>query len=293
MAGAHAWPVSSHLPARGGSRAAAFLVVFGAGFQSPPREGRIRNTNTGTPRQGSFQSPPREGRIYLAGVVESNSNLFPVTSPRGEDPDKDTGEKRMSRFPVTSPRGEDLIALGGRVCQVGFQSPPREGRIVLVREVLHRVQVSSHLPARGGSVKKYRVRADEAVSSHLPARGGSQARANPGPTHVVSSHLPARGGSPPENRRIFLCQVSSHLPARGGSAPRRFFFVPSLFPVTSPRGEDHSDFLNPRMATEFPVTSPRGEDQQDEGRRLRGNAVSSHLPARGGSATLHWVRCQG
>ena len=59
---------------------------------------------------------------------------------------------KQNGFPVTSPRGEDRMIQRGYRGPAGFQSPPREGRIE-GREMQERTTgVSSHLPARGGSL---------------------------------------------------------------------------------------------------------------------------------------------
>ena len=124
---------------------------------------------------------------------------------------------------------------------------------------------------------------------------------------MVSSHLPARGGSAGLYDCSDQCMVSSHLPARGGSVTiswkcRSIW----TFPVTSPRGEDPTCGYASFRHFQFPVTSPRGEDPciapcnlnpcmcfqspPREGRIYKATyggdfewAVSSHLPARGGS----------
>ena len=235
-----------------------------------------------------FQSPPREGRIGGCGFWRGRPSEFPVTSPRGEDPQEAYKAALDGKFPVTSPRGEDLPEL-----------------------CLHHapgVHVSSHLPARGGS-----PRPASTISSircfQSPPREGRI-------TLFLNSAVSSRSfQSPPREGRIVLYppkgltreQVSSHLPARGGShfaivavdvslfpvtSPRgedlmKLFAKrrPWKFPVTSPRGEDHFSCVIFSMASLFPVTSPRGEDLIPWASGQRRRRVSSHLPARGGSRT--------
>ena len=144
--------VSSHLPARGGSKLVGFCIILLSFPVTSPRGedlGRVPPSNVKNPvsshlpaRGGSgragnaraskrrFQSPPREGRIKCWRRDMVTISWFPVTSPRGEDPPA-------------------LSCTGWRHC---FQSPPREGRIVgLGPPVPVVMPVSSHLPARGGS----------------------------------------------------------------------------------------------------------------------------------------------
>ena len=145
--------VSSHLPARGGSRVPHPCRPAFPGFQSPPREGRIilvvedgyflkrfpvtsprgedrRKAKAGA-RAGRFQSPPREGRILIGFTVLDGQGEFPVTSPRGEDPFlwASTSDACMvsSHLPA---RGGSRLSRSACRPSPGFQSPPREGRIV-------------------------------------------------------------------------------------------------------------------------------------------------------------------
>ena len=78
-------------------------------FQSPPREGRIGKSVDEAQQQGCFQSPPREGRIFPVGPSRCFGK-FPVTSPRGEDPD---GEGELTAATAVS---SHLPARGGSWC---------------------------------------------------------------------------------------------------------------------------------------------------------------------------------
>ena len=101
------------------------------GFQSPPREGRIHARQPdGKVKGGGVSShlPARGGSEYWELVMYAM--LFPVTSPRGED------------LPHPADLGKDVAC---------FQSPPREGRIDPKGLNKAAGDVSSHLPARGGS----------------------------------------------------------------------------------------------------------------------------------------------
>ena len=121
--------VSSHLPARGGSVREAIRQIIKDGFQSPPREGRIRWPVRLFRSVHGFQSPPREGRIgddFLEMQVDMDvSSHLPA---RGGS-SRSVMYWMASLFPVTSPRGEDPDAWITGTQPAGFQSPPREGRI--------------------------------------------------------------------------------------------------------------------------------------------------------------------
>ena len=169
-------PVSSHLPARGGS---------------PP------NPAARTLSRFPVTSPRGEdhGHLWLVPEVDG----FPVTSPRGEDQFGCAFNDGSKTFPVTSPRGEDLLpapttlaiiqvsshppppprggsasALWGGYQTRCFQSPPREGRIAHAWAVkAHKLRFQS--PPREGRIGDAALRlATVIVSSHLPARGGSR-----------------------------------------------------------------------------------------------------------------------
>ena len=147
--------------------------------------------------------------------------------------------------------------------------------------------VSSHLPARGGSVNRHVYDVLRAVvSSHLPARGGSRSR-------TKRRNRTGRFQSPPREGRIRCRAASSSCrhcfqsPPREGRIHARLFpeVNGKLFPVTSPRGEDRGlrppDLTDPQCFqsppregrivalglgvnpahVSFPVTSPRGEDR--------------------------------
>ena len=301
--------VSSHLPARGGSQGQRFLKpAHGVSSHLPARGGSTRGCSL-LLMVNCFQSPPREGRITTEAVREARATRFPVTSPRGEDLALTDLRRWRQSFPVTSPRGEDpgIIAIS-RTWTTRFQSPPREGRIRFAKsfaDMLMRfpvtsprgedrcqlpdgtqvLDVSSHLPARGGSTPASQMEKSRGVSSHLPARGGSAGFGRqPGP-RLVSSHLPARGGS---SRSVMYWMASFSFPVtspRGEdrpheiasilrddsfqSPPREGRILPVVdcgcrrqqFPVTSPRGEDPARPGRPRRSGAFPVTSPRGEDR--------------------------------
>ena len=77
------------------------------------------------------------------------------------------------------------------------------------------------------------------VSSHLPARGGSRAQGRDEDVRKVSSHLPARGGSF-VNRPHGLYHQFPVTSPRGEDLPHNAVigWAMILFPVTSPRGED-------------------------------------------------------
>ena len=187
-------------------------------FQSPPREGRICCCASCVATHTGFQSPPREGRILRHLPAPTPPGWFPVASPRGEDPALHDEQYDWRRFPVTSPRGED------RVC------------CAYVRRAS---QVSSHLPARGGSLFLLDETAElrfpvtsprgEDLNQEWPAlmRGRFPVTSPRGEDRglrrfwwysgPVSSHLPARGGSGTRIQGRRDRGVSSHLPARGGS----------------------------------------------------------------------------
>ena len=143
-----------------------------------------------------FQSPPREGRIAL--------HLFPAYRHAG----------------FQSPPREGRIPFGAS-CPTPpecFQSPPREGRILVPWDIPHRQrQVSSHLPARGGSTGRL---------GRQQCRMGFQ--------------------SPPREGRIFwaACAILLHRlfpvtsPRGEDRASNRRSRSLCRFPVTSPRGED-------------------------------------------------------
>ena len=122
-------------------------------FPSPPRKERIPPPGPRSRhRCCRFQSPPREGRIVQNSGTTSGTSVFPVTSPRGEDPP--SGRLQTSGHSFQSPPREGRILVAGHDCQQRgrFQSPPREGRILPVLPLQRfRRDVSSHLPARGGS----------------------------------------------------------------------------------------------------------------------------------------------
>ena len=85
--------------------------------------------SAGSRRQAvSSHLPARGGSEYWELVMYAM--LFPVTSPRGED------------LPHPADLGKDVAC---------FQSPPREGRIDPKGLNKAAGDVSSHLPARGGS----------------------------------------------------------------------------------------------------------------------------------------------
>ena len=231
----------------------------------------------------SSHLPARGGSNLIDAMYKRK--MFPVTSPRGEDPTSWRSSSTWTRFPVTSPRGEDL----------GTSQPRRPQ------------DVSSHLPARGGSQGQRFLKPAHGVSSHLPARGGS--------TRGCSLLLMVNCfQSPPREGRITTEAVREARATRFPvTSPRgEDLALTDLrrwrqsFPVTSPRGEDPgiiaisrtwtTRFQSPPregrirfaksfadMLMRFPVTSPRGEDrcQLPDGTQVLD--VSSHLPARGGS----------
>ena len=143
-------------------------------FRSPPREGRIPPGPRSRHRCCRFQSPPREGRIVQNSGTTSGTSVFPVTSPRGEDPP--SGRLQTSGHSFQSPPREGRIAATPATLAIiqGFQSPPREGRILVAgHDCQQRGRFQS--PPREGRILPVlplqRFRRD--VSSHLPARGGS------------------------------------------------------------------------------------------------------------------------
>ena len=237
--------VSSHLPARGGSQGQRFLKpAHGVSSHLPARGGSTRGCSL-LLMVNCFQSPPREGRITTEAVREARATRFPVTSPRGEDLALTDLRRWRQSFPVTSPRGEDpgIIAIS-RTWTTRFQSPPREGRIRFAKsfaDMLMRfpvtsprgedrcqlpdgtqvLDVSSHLPARGGSTPASQMEKSRGGGFQSPPREGRI-------RWVWASTRPtSRFQSPPREGRILpLCHVldgvilvSSHLPARGGSPP--------------------------------------------------------------------------
>ena len=196
LSNADLWfPVTSP---RGEDRAACSCpVTCGSRFQSPPREGRIRSADRGQLGQDGFQSPPREGRISGSSDVNTYAAEFPVTSPRGEDRRQRSGPKnRLLGF--QSPPREGRIASSPVSMEwlECFQSPPREGRILRDMGVLPPDPAGFQSPPREGRIMVGCLSSVvREVSSHLPARGGSNALDISAVLLRVSSHLPARGGS--------------------------------------------------------------------------------------------------
>ena len=217
-----------------------------------------------------------------------------------------------SLFPVTSPRGEDRPRQRryGRLYD-SFQSPPREGRIIYLLSKMHKKSVSSHLPARGGSDDFLEMQVDMDVSSHLPARGGSSIcrlllsaalfpvtsprGEDPEPAYCTKHHrrfpvTSPRGEDRGYHRRDSKPRMFPVTSPRGEDPQATPQSTASWkFPVTSPRGEDRRLELIPAQPTWFPVTSPREEDHGVLGIGHVCHVVSSHLPARGGSAKA-WMR---
>ena len=215
-------PVSSHLPARGGS---------------PP------NPAARTLSRFPVTSPRGEdhGHLWLVPEVDG----FPVTSPRGEDQFGCAFNDGSKTFPVTSPRGEDLLPAPTTlaIIQVSSHPPPPRGEdLPLPCGVGIKHGVSSHLPARGGSPLRRLLSHAPRMFPVTSPRGEDPSDAGRvPPSHPVSSHLPARGGSALKNTVFVLMRQ---------------------FPVTSPRGEDRvGELAEAQFKPEFPVTSPRGEDQ--------------------------------
>ena len=235
-----------------------------------------------------FQSPPREGRIGVSCRTGHRFWTFPVTSPRGEDPRPPARWKSQGGFPVTSPRGEDPLGLGVNPAHVSFpvtsprgedppalsctgwrhsrfQSPPREGRIPppMRLPASSGMIVSSHLPARGGSIPWASGQRRRRVSSHLPARGGSLLR-NGLVNRPRSFPVTSPRGEDRDNLleiQFDMDEVSSHLPARGGSLGWSvLYFLIGCFQSPPREGRIHG------VAAWY-----------------RDMDVSSHLPARGGS----------
>ena len=142
-------------------------------FQSPPREGRIHGTGAvlSAPWLVSSHLPARGGSSR--SVMYWMASLFPVTSPRGEDPDAWITGTQPAGF--QSPPREGRIGWDGgtRPASEGFQSPPREGRI-LTRRAEIRYNGCFQSPPREGRIPPENRRIFLCqVSSHLPARGGS------------------------------------------------------------------------------------------------------------------------
>ena len=125
--------VSSHLPARGGSVREAIRQIIKDGFQSPPREGRIRWPVRLFRSVHGFQSPPREGRIgddFLEMQVDMDvSSHLPARGGSNPVISRCCGFLGFQSPPREGRITPALSCTGWRHC---FQSPPREGRITAI-----------------------------------------------------------------------------------------------------------------------------------------------------------------
>ena len=123
--------VSSHLPARGGSFGRRTRPTVPPRFQSPPREGRIRVKKYRVRADEAVSShlPARGGSCRGAGRGPVQTGVSSHLPARGGST-LPGGIMRVVEFPVTSPRGEDRPRPACPYHYDGFQSPPREGRIL-------------------------------------------------------------------------------------------------------------------------------------------------------------------
>ena len=188
--------VSSHLPARGGSfRDSVRAAGFGVSSHLPARGGSAGDKYKCWHIQVSSHLPARGGSPHPADLGKDVA-WFPVTSPRGED--HHLRICLLPPFPVSS----HLPARGGSPHEIAsilrddsFQSPPREGRI-LFHSVDHQQQ-GFQSPPREGRISGSACRSIWWRCFQSPPREGRILSFLP-PVPVVmpvSSHLPARGGS--------------------------------------------------------------------------------------------------
>ena len=175
-------------------------------FQStPPRRGRrqtLQNIPTSNPR---FNPRPREGGDNSSIYHVLLSRRFNPRPREGGDLNMFTSSRIFTVVSIHAPaKGATAVLLCSWFLGTAFQStPPRRGRLMLVKSACNCSLFQSTPPRRGRPGTVYRFQVAAPFQSTPPRRGRLLAAVDVRIIRIVSIHAPAKGAT--QNNSLLNC----------------------------------------------------------------------------------------